>query len=81
VSARSRTPLLNGRRNVPRQQRLEVRNALGGGQLLEQAAQVRIGFELVGARGLYQTVATGAGLRALDGVGEEPVVSVREVFR
>ena len=35
--------------------------------MIEQAAQIRVGFELIGARGLHQAVETGTGLWAAAG--------------
>src|ERR1700693_853945 len=58
-----------------RQQRFEVRNALRGWQLGKQTSQVGIGLELIRARGLHQTVETGAGPRAIDRIAEEPVAA------
>ena len=61
------------RLELPRQQRLDLLDRLRGRQRGEQAAQVRVGFELVGSSSLHQAVKMGARLGAAHRVGEEPV--------
>ena len=60
---------------LPGQQRLDLLDRLRGRELGEQAAQVSVGFELVGPRRLHQAVEMGAGLGAADRIGEQPVVA------
>jgi hypothetical protein len=84
VSAKScALQLLAGKRSIFRtlrleltgQQRLDVLDCLRSRQLGEQAAQVRIRFELVRPRGLYQAVKMGTRLGAAHRIGEQPVAA------
>ena len=73
VSARGTSIFRTLGLELPGQQRLDLLERLRGRQLREQAAQVRVGFELVGASRLHQAVEVGARLDTTYRIGEQPV--------
>ena len=62
------------------QQRLDVFEGTGPGEISEDPAQVMIGLEAAGLGGLDQAIKIGGGLGAGHGVMEEPVAPLMESF-
>ena len=62
------------------QQRLDVFEGAGPGEIGEDPAQVMIGLEAAGLGGLDQAIKIGGCLGAGHGVMEEPVAAIMESF-
>ncbi len=58
-----------------RQERIEVVDRLGSGDLIENTLEVSPGFEIVGLGGFDEAVEVGAGLGAVNRVSEQPILA------
>jgi hypothetical protein len=59
-----------------REQRGDGVGGLGGGQVLEEVAEVGVGFEAVGLDALNEAIEQRAGLGAGGAAGEQPALAV-----